>query len=462
MKKNSLYVSNIITDVLKNLSLTTKDTKFLLLILKSMSKNRLFFQKIEEHYLNKDLNLKITNVFDDKLQPFIDKIDETVVFSRKEFIEITGVHHTTVNREVWSCWDNIHSAKIESLDKELYKGVSGNLFIDFNNLGNGDFKIRVTEYMKRLFALLFQYTELHLPYISVLKKHSLTMYLICKVEQKKWNKRFVEKETVIAFSLEDLKETLKVPTSYNISMLKKNVLDKIEDSFKNTDLNLRYELIKTGRKVTKINIIFSPNNNLTLNNQTFIEDQENSVELTMMDEHNLKDKLILMGISKLDSKNYIEENGYHLVKSVYDKVIKANQKNKIRSSLSGYFIKSLKNEIQIASESALIIEEQKIEREKERVKKEKKLKQTKSKKENYFNEFNNLIVHLCNSEEQVINNFRKIVASHYPRITQTFEKMEQNKIPMAKNTFINMLQEDIRSCMNLSTFSVLLKEANIC
>ena len=450
MKKNSLYVSNIITDVLKNLSLTTKDTKFLLLILKSMSKNRLFFQKLEDHYLNKEFNLKITNIFDDQLKPFIEKIEDTVVFSRKEFMEITGVHHTTINREAWLCWDNIHAAKIELIDKDLYKGVSGNLFIDFNNLSNGDFKIRVTEYMKRLFALLFQYTELHLPYISVLKKHSLTMYLICKVEQKKWNKRFVKKETTIEFALDSLKETLKVPASYNISMLKKNVLDKIENSFKNTDLNLRYELIKTGRKVTKVNIIFSPNKEDLLNEP--LNSDKNSVcpEEQVIDEKKLKDKLILMGISKTDAMNYINDNGLDLVESVYDKVIKANQSNKIKTSLSGYFIKSLRNEIQILSEVYFLQDiDNKISTQ--------KITQNKVNESDY----NLALEELCNYDNRKLKKFQELVRKRYPRIKGIIDSFEKKIVPMNKETFNNFLKDEIKSCMSIDVFINYLAESNL-
>jgi plasmid replication initiation protein len=139
------------------------------------------------------------------------------------------------------------------------------------------------------------------------------------------------KKVIFSIDLEELKDTLGIPKSYRYNNLKEQVIEKAKTDFsKYTDISFLYKEIKTGKKVTKLEITLSKNNqgsnNFLKDIQTFIyymrKNFINYDILNSKDKHSKKRMLISINpegkiYDKLSTKKLNKERSQEIWQGLY-------------------------------------------------------------------------------------------------------------------------------------------------
>jgi plasmid replication initiation protein len=189
-----------------------------------------------------------------------DDINEEYVFKVKDFRELTGLKRKDL---YWA----VKEALKELLEKPLHI-PNDDGFIMCNWISGGHYvesagEVRFMIYPK-LRPYLLEAKKKFLKYkleniLALKSSYVIRLYEILKDWLEMYSRYGNKAEKIV--KIEELREILEIPRSYQYSSgIKLRILEKAKRDFEeHTDIIFDYEEIKTGRKVTHLKFIISPN-----------------------------------------------------------------------------------------------------------------------------------------------------------------------------------------------------------
>ena len=196
-----------------------------------------------------------------------DDINEVYQFKVKDFQELTKLKRKDL---YWA----VKEALKELLEKPLYipkgKDKNDNSFLMLNWVASAEYKegegIVEFEISNKLRPYILEAQKKFLKYkleniLSLRSSYSIRLYEILKDWFELYNRYGNKAERII--SLDELKQILEVPKSYNYGGkggIKDRILNKSKQELENnTDIIFSYEEIKTGRRVTHLKFYIREN-----------------------------------------------------------------------------------------------------------------------------------------------------------------------------------------------------------
>ncbi|MCB2181336.1 MAG: replication initiation protein [Desulfobulbaceae bacterium] len=186
-----------------------------------------------------------------KLNPYKEKEFQKLKISIKDFCELTGISHGSVYNEIMNITRKLRRREliIKKPESDLVIGwlSSAEYFT-----GEGFVEL---EFSPKLSPYLLQLQELYTPYnlkdvIRLRLTHSFRIYELCKQYQNIGSRTFL---------LQDLKEILGIEKKYpRFGDFKRRVLvPSLKELNEITDIGVKFEEIKKGRRVSAIKFTFS-------------------------------------------------------------------------------------------------------------------------------------------------------------------------------------------------------------
>ncbi|WP_203250280.1 replication initiation protein, partial [Cysteiniphilum marinum] len=195
-----------------------------------------------------------------------------------------------------------------------------------------------------------RYATITFQYIAPLKnKHSLSLYLVCKILQ---SQHYSNK--VLKLSINELKAKLGLEKKYvKVTQLKEYVLDVVSSEINDkTDLVFDYELHKTGKRFTDITLKFSQKKDISKQldqpkrQPQEIEHQASDAPLNL--DVNDQDIIIAAqlqsyGIPRNKALEYVTTYGVDTCKIGIEKLLGEIQKGRDIKNISGYLVSCIEN-----------------------------------------------------------------------------------------------------------------------
>lgn len=395
--KKSFYLTSLFADIKSEHNWTTNETKMTLLMLSELDQYKIYLPDFDN--------------FDSSIGEYkktLKNIPTSFSFTRKQFIDITGVRTEHAAREIKKTVKGLLS-KIIITPHPLYpddpnslEGITWFTKINYSN-GDGIINVKMNEdAIERLIAFV-KYTNIRFENIIKLQnQYAIFTYIILKIliDSSKINH--------IEITVDDFKEKVGCSKKYKyVKDFRKYVLEVIDSEInKNTDIDFDYELVKKGRSYS--NIKFNFNYKVKTNKKPEIiakvNNKLNQGKQKAKDEKLPKDIeaiLVSWGIKKEPTiKEWSTEYSKEAFQKSIDITLDAISKGNIKKTPAGYFKKVLENK---KWEENYLSEQKEIE-----AKKEKKRRED-AKKSKEYDELYSFVL----SNEDIISS---VLTTHYKHL----------------------------------------------
>ena len=341
-----VYLSDIFGRVSLNGIYTTNEWKLAFLIFSRLNQGAVILSKDYpdvdsfEHPLIKKL---------------VDETDNNVYIKRDEFIEITDTDKTHAALMIKKVTESLIDKSvtlpnpIEPNNKKSFLHMSLFSLIQYEDR-TGMIKVKVNEdalpfilFMKSY--TLFRFTE----FILIKNKHAINIYIFAKIAINKYSK-----VGELYSSIEDLRQSLGLEDKYrSVNSFIKSVIDvSISEINNKTDINIFYELHKTGKRFTHITLKFSQKKDTSKQiDQPKRKPQE--IEYQGIDAPlnlDINDQGIIIaaqlqsyGIPRNKALEYVRGYGEDACKLGIEKLLGEIQKGRDIKNISGYLVSCIEN-----------------------------------------------------------------------------------------------------------------------
>jgi hypothetical protein len=214
----------------------------------------------------------------------------------------------------------------------------------------GMIKVKVNEDALPFILFMKSYTLFRFTEFSLIKnKHAINIYIFAKIAINKYSK-----VGELCSSMEDLRQSLGLEDKYrSVNSFIKSVIDvSISEINNKTDINIFYELHKTGKRFTDITLKFSQKKgdskqlDLPKRQPQEIEYQEVDASLNL----GVNDQDIIIsaqlqsyGIPKNKALEYVKSYGVDTCKVGIEKLLGEIQKGRDIQNISGYLVSCIEN-----------------------------------------------------------------------------------------------------------------------
>lgn len=355
-ENSNFYITNSISEVLSGTKWSVHETKLMLLVLHKLDDYRVFLKKS----YNEKYNITGTDVFLDtidsnELDLILTDIPKAFSITRDEFLSVTLVDQSHAAREIKKVCEKLIDKKsitpnpLDYNNPKSFRLLNWFSRIEYNDK-LGIIHIDLNSFILKYLIVMTQYTKIDFVYISLItNEYALKLYLHCKIGQRVYNGRIENKERLIHLTIDEFKKLLNLDGKYQkVSMLKAGVLDVAMSQINEfTDLNINYELMKSGNKYHEINIIFSAKK--TTESSGLKDSKSNSAQADKKEniinyEKVLENELLNFGVSKnrIDSllSEYTADEIYQAIDALKLEISK--NKSFIRN-IAGYLVKCIHN-----------------------------------------------------------------------------------------------------------------------
>ena len=248
LSKVQAYIPKIFTELRVKNNWNLYQTKLFIYILSKFYKYKIKIEK--EKYTSK--NIEIID---------INHIPTRFELNRKEIIQITKMSTSQFSREIKKVTTGIMEsvATIPSIyePENMNSYKNRKWFEDFEYLaGKGILFVEVDKYVMPYLVVFANYARIKLSDIFMFKNnYSCDLYILLKLSMNTYTKN-----NKLKLTLDEFKEKINMAGTYqkNNAMFQKKVLFNINYEInKLTDINFKYDLLKTGKKFSDIIIYFS-------------------------------------------------------------------------------------------------------------------------------------------------------------------------------------------------------------
>ncbi|WP_150464725.1 replication initiation protein [Francisella sp. XLW-1] len=245
--EKSFYLTSLFTDI-KTQSWSSSDIKIALLIIKKLNEHKVYLPDLSEvEDLDQEVNKRIK------------EIPKEMFISRSELISILDIKSNHLARETNKIVRSMHNRSIINAYDLIYdkntKGIGGvSWFEYFKHNVNGGVDIKFTETSLKILLLMIRYVRIDLKTIlSLNNSYSILSFIFFKT-LKDASKKIEE-----VIDINEFKEKMGLKGKYSeINLFRVRVLDVIKKEVNNnTEIDLKYDLIKEGRSFKKIKFSFN-------------------------------------------------------------------------------------------------------------------------------------------------------------------------------------------------------------
>lgn len=345
VKNMTAYISDILSELRFSQKWTLNQKKFFLTVIAKLADSKIYVSKQDQ----------IVSFDDERILLKIDSVSPEIIMGKDEFIDIMKIDKRNYSREVAKVCDGVMSTvatlpnPFEVSNKKSFRKINWFNYIDYKD-SNGEIKIHIHQNALPYLIVFTNYTKINLHYIFQFKsQYSLQLYYLIKM-----NKARYKHNDSINYKIDELIIKLEIPVGYsNISMMKKAVLDvAIEEINSKTDLLVSYELKKTGKKFTDIDINFSQKKVISKQpEQSNPQDQrikhqatDESLNLDINDQDIIiAAHLQSYGIPRNKAIEYVKSYGVNTCKIGIEKLLGEIQKGRDIKNTSGYLVACIEN-----------------------------------------------------------------------------------------------------------------------
>ncbi len=343
--KESFYLSEVLYGLKTQQEWSLYEIKMILMLLSKISDYRVYIKKTDN----------IIDINDDIVLDQLKNVPMEYKLSKTDFMNFTNIRHDNLAREIKKTCFSLLSKVIDTPnplrpnDTKSFKMFTW--FTDANYKDDESYIILTVnkETLKRL-AVFTRYATITFQYIAPLKnKHSLSLYLVCKILQ---SQHYSNK--VLKLSINELKAKLGLEKKYvKVTQLKEYVLDVVSSEINDkTDLVFDYELHKTGKRFTDITLKFSQKKDISKQldqpkrQPQEIEHQASDAPLNL--DVNDQDIIIAAqlqsyGIPRNKALEYVTTYGVDTCKIGIEKLLGEIQKGRDIKNISGYLVSCIEN-----------------------------------------------------------------------------------------------------------------------
>lgn len=341
-----VYLSDIFGRVSLNGIYTTNEWKLAFLIFSRLNQGKVMLSKdypdIDsfEHPLIKDM---------------VRETDNNVYIKRDEFLEMTVTDKThaalMIKKVTQSLIDKSVTLPnpIDPNNKKSFMHMSLFSLIQYEDK-KGLIKVKVNEDALPFILFMKSYTLFKLTEFSLIKnKHTINIYIFAKIAINKYSKT-----GELYSSIDELRQSLGLEDKYrSVNSFIKSVIDvSINDINNKTDINISYELHKTGKRFTDIALKFSQKKDSDKQlDQPKWQPQE--VENQVIDEtinSGVEDQTLITsiqlqayGIPRNKALEYVKTYGANTCKLGIEKLLGEIQKGRDIKNISGYLVSCIEN-----------------------------------------------------------------------------------------------------------------------
>jgi len=344
----------------------------------SLNQTKIFMYTLSHLYKHKIMidNGEYTNEKVEKVD--IDNIPRLISLSREKIVEITKIPISQFSREIKKITRGIMRDSIATIpsliepdNKNSFK--TGRWFENFEYLdGKGCLIVEIHKDILPYLIVFTNYTRLQLSNIFKFKNnYSCELYIHLKLHFNRHVRVNEVKHTLLEF-----KSIINMENSYNsnTAMFQKKIINKLQDEINlHTDINLDYELHKTGKRYTDITLKFrlkKENNNIkdeSKNNSITHESQPQKPEELDQESKTALLQLRSYGIQQKQASDLINKYGVGACKIGVERLLFEIDKGNEIKNISGYLVKCIQSQsevvssdhIQAAKQAAQEIEEKK-------------------------------------------------------------------------------------------------------
>ncbi|MEM6524701.1 MAG: RepB family plasmid replication initiator protein [Bacteroidota bacterium] len=276
----------------------------------------------------KYLFMMVSQISDD------DEDYKTYEISTKDLVELSGSSSRDLFARAEEITDKILTRIINIPEKDGLVKVSPISYAKHIK-GKGIIRLRFDPVLKPyLIDLKDNYTSYKLQYAVKLRSiYSIRMYEILKSHE--WKIRKSKTPVKIKYELEELKEMLSSQGKYkSYNLFKTRILEHVRKELKeNCDITFSFKEIKTGRKVTHIEL-------------TLIAIKTVNVNVTSPENANILDKLIHYGVSRRQAQEFVVVNDPAYLEEIIAYSLDQDSKGEVKN-LGGYIVHLIKNKAQV-------------------------------------------------------------------------------------------------------------------
>lgn len=345
-KKPIAYISSIFLKSKNNSSANINEIKLSLFILSKLSPYKIF---ISSHELVENKNI----IHSKEIINSIKDIPKVIYFNREEFQRFTGSSTANLRRNINSAIDGLMKKQIElpnpfdmdnDKSRETFTWLSGARYND----SNGDIEIHVNEMILPYLLVFSNYSLVELQFfLNVNNPYAIYIYLACKIH--KSTNRYSKE---IRLNIDDFKDYLGLSGKYKmITMFQERVLDiSIDEINSKLDINIAYELHKTGKRFTDITLKFSQKKDTSKQLEQPKRQSQEIEHQAPDDPLNLNDQDIIIaaqlqsyGIQRNKALEYVKTYGADTCKIGIEKLLGEIQKGREIKNISGYLVSCIEN-----------------------------------------------------------------------------------------------------------------------
>jgi hypothetical protein len=247
LMEKSFYLTSLFTDI-KTQSWSSSDIKVALLIIKKLNEYKVYLPDLS------DVD-DIEQVINDKMT----EVPKNMFISRSELLSTLDIKNNHLAREINKIVRTMHNRSIINAYDLMYdkstKGIGGvSWFEYFKHNIDGGIDIKFTDTSLRVLLLMIRYVRIDLKTIlSLNNSYSILSFIFFKTL------RDASKKVEEIIDINDFKEKMGLKGKYSeINLFRARVLDIIKKEVnQNTEIDLKYELIKEGRAFKKIKFSFN-------------------------------------------------------------------------------------------------------------------------------------------------------------------------------------------------------------
>jgi plasmid replication initiation protein len=318
----------------------------------SLNQTKLFVYILTRFYKHKVLIPKESYNKEEVEQINLEHVDRRFSIDKDTIIELTGIPRSQFSREIRKITHGL-KASVATIPSKLDGNIKSSYihrswFEEFEYVDNqGYINIEIDKKVFPYLIVFCSYTRIHLSYVLNFKNnYSFDTYIMLKMKLNRYTK-----SSSLSLSVEEFKERLGIKNSYstNFAMFKKAVLEKVETEInKNTDLVLKIENIKTGKKVTNLLFNFSLNPEQDVNSSVPIGYDDtnlnvNNNERNSSHTYSVATTLCSYGISIKNAEILVNDYGSKAVLNSINSLLSEINKGKDIKNVSGYLLGIIKN-----------------------------------------------------------------------------------------------------------------------
>ena len=347
-KDDSFYLSEVLYGLKSKQDWNLFEIKLVLMLLGELRQHRVFINKDEQ----------VQDLEDSYIDERVKQIPGDFYFTRQQFQNMTGVTDDHVAREIKKTCESVLSKIVDTPNPlDPNNRNSFKMFTWFNQAeyleGKGEIHLEVNrETIKRL-VVFTKYTNIHFQYIIPIRnKHSLYMYLMCKIMQSR-----NETQTQITLTIQELKTKLGLLGQYhNMTLFRKRVLEVVNEELNSkTDLEFSYTLQKTKNRYSHIHITVSNrqalpsstrNNKPEHNNEQAYTGEKQATETSAKMQARSKSQKIRTlelqlrsyGVNARKAESLVQAYGEEAVEQGVSQLLEEIDKGKHIENIGGYLV----------------------------------------------------------------------------------------------------------------------------